>query len=310
MHKIIVLSLFSIFTSASFSQQVTGEGYPVPPVIKPADASPPIPIVKGLVDGIVKEKAGIIMTPEQIELLKSSQGAARQAVISPYPNGKIAKPVSRSYYIDGSANQEMRLVRLSSGVISTFVFSDANGTPWLVKNVSLDCRLFSDGVTCGGGAVPRETNIVKVWATTPYSYGNIVVELEGHPTTVMFMLAAGQSDENDVSVNVRVAGRNPNATPQTITLDKLPDHDSSMGYFLDGVPPPGASKLKVSGGDAEAWLLDGALYLRTRMSVLSPAFTDKVGSADGISVFKYFSVVPQLLASVNGKTTTLYVTGY
>lgn len=56
-----------------------------------------------------------------------------------------------------------------------------------------------------------------------------------------------------------------------------------MGFHLKG-----ARRLDVTGNKAEAWALDGALYLRTRVSVLSPAFKNHVGSADGMHVYKFF----------------------
>lgn len=281
--------------------------------IRASDLSPPIPIVQGIIDSAVKEQAAYILTPEQVELLKTTSSDARKANLSQYPQGFIAKPVSRSFTIDADSMQQTRMVRTSAGSISSLVFTDLNGNPWLIKSVSFDCGSFTDGASCGTGAtagVRSPTNIVKMQPMVPYAYGNIVIELEEMASPIIFMLSAGQGSEMDVRVDVRVAGKNPSAKPQAISLDQMPEHDTAMGYFLDGVAPSGAAKLKISGGQAEAWVLNGALYLRTRLSVLSPAFTNKVGSADGINVFKYFSVVPQLLASVNGKPTTLYVSGY
>lgn len=274
---------------------------------------PPIPVTRDMVNTEVEQQRAYILTPQQIELLKADAAKARQANLSPYPNAKIAKPVSRPMEIDPDITQQPRLVRLSAGMISTIVFSDRNGNPWLIKSVSFDCGLFDDGVSCGNrsaGAKPSPSNILKIQPITPYSYGNIVVELEDLTSPVPFILAAGQADETDITISARVAGRNPNAKPQAIALERMPEHDNLMGYFLDGVTPKGAVKLMVSGGAAEAWQYNGALYVRTRMSILSPAFTNHAGSADGIHVFKYQSVFSQLLASNNGVTTTLQVSGF
>lgn len=296
-------------SSPSSSQQ----RLPALPQIKASDLAPKIPIVRGIVDNVVDEQRAYILTGEQIEKLKDTASNARKANVSPYPSGQIAKPVSRAYYIDADSAQQTRMIRLSAGIISSFVFSDTNGNPWLIKSVSFDCSLFSDGVTCQNnqqGKSSSPTNILKMQPIQPYAYGNVVVELEESGSPINFMLSTGQSTENDVRIDVRVSGRNPNAKPQIISLDRMPEHDMAMGDFLDGVAPQTAVKLQISGGKAEAWLLNGALYIRTRLSILSPAFTNKVGSADGLNVFKYYSVVPQLLASVNGKTSTLFVSGY
>lgn len=306
----VMVALFVTGASAFAQQQPIPSTPPAAPA--PAQPLPPIPVASDLVQQSVHEASSYILTPEEIETLKSAAAEARKAMVSPYPHGAIAKPVTRSVEVEPDSTQQPRLVRLSSGTITTLTFSDMNGSPWLVKSVSLDCNLFDDGATCGKGgpAKPQPTNIVKLQPTKDYSYGNIVVELEGLPSPVIFMLAAGQSDETDVGISVRVAGHNPNAKPSLIALDRMPQHDAAMGDFLDGVPPRGARKLIVGGGRAEAWQDHGALYVRTRLSILSPAFMDAVGSADGMHVFKYYSVVPQLLASDHGTTTSLYISGY
>lgn len=311
-----VITLFAMaFASSSYAQQGAQQPVPAPIPVKASDLSAPIPIIRGVVDGVVKEQQAYILTKEQIEALKESSSEARRANVSPYPHGVIAKPVMRSITEDddsSSVTRSPRIIRLSQGTITSLVFGDMNGNPWLVKSVSFDCALFTDGVTCpdSGGQKPPPTNTVKIAARQPYSYGNIVIELEDRGAPLTYMLATGQSDENDVSVRVRVSGRNPNAKPQAIALENMPEHDGAMGYFLDGVAPQGAVKLSVTGGNADAWILNGALYVRTRLSILSPAFTNRVGNSDGLSVFKYRAVVPQLLASINGKPTTLFVSGY
>lgn len=277
------------------------------------DVSPPIPIIKGVVESVVNEQKAIVLTPEQMESIKQTTSKAREAEPFQYPNKFIAKPVVRSFYIEPDATQQPRMVRLFLGTITSLVFSDLNGNPWLISAVSFDCAQFDDGKTCQRGnsqGTPPPTNIVKLQPMKPYAYGSIVIELEGLPSPITFMLSTGQSDENDIRIEARVSGRNPNAKPQAIVLDKMPEHDPLMGYFLDGVPPQGAQRLKVGGGQADGWMMNGALYLRTRLSILSPAFTNHVGSADGMHVYKFFSVIPNLLASANGKTMTLFVSGY
>ena len=291
-----------------------------PPKIEPVTASdiqsPPIPIVKGIVEGVVGEQRALILTPDQAEAIKRTISGARMQEQFQYPNKFIAKPVVRSMVFEQDSSKQPRMLRLFMGTVTALVFSDLNGNPWLVSRVTLDCNQFDDGTSCrtnGGGGqsgTPAPTNIVKVWPTKPYAYGNIMVELEGYASPITLMMSTGQSDENDIRIDARVAGKNPNAPPQPIQLSRMPDHDGMMGYFLDGVAPQGATRLKVSGGPAEAWSSNGALYLRTRLSILSPAFTNHVGSADGMHVYKFYSVIPNLLASANGKTTTLIVSGY
>jgi len=275
--------------------------------------TPPIPIIKQSVGNIVDEQAALVLTPEQIEKLKLGPARARQQMITPYPQNKIAKPVVRSITIEPDSTRQPTHVRLAMGSISALVFSDSNGNPWFVRSVSLDCNSFTDGVSCGeqsGGNDKRSpTNIVKLQPKLMYAYGNIVIELEELGSPVILLLSAGSADEVDIQLNARVIGRNPNAKPQIIAMDRIPEADSAMGAFLDGVPPSGATRMKVGGGSAEAWTLGGKLYLRTRYALLSPAFINHVGSADGMHIYAFDRVYPSLLVSINGKGSSLSITG-
>jgi intracellular multiplication protein IcmK len=276
----------------------------------PPAATPPIPVIKAAVQEVVDKNVGMILTPEQIEAMKEAASKGQIATISQYPAGKIAAPVVRDIVIDPLQKQRVpRVIRLWAGIVTTINFSDTNGTPWLIKKTSFNRDQFSEGAEESG---KREaSNVFKIQPMKPYAYGNVVIELEGATNAIVFMLMAGQSDENDVILNARVVGHNPNAEPQAITLQKMPDLDSSIQYFLDGVPPGGAKRLKVAGGQADAWSYNGAMYVRTRLNILSPAFKDKQGGVDGVSVYKYFSVVPQLLTSpTGGSAGTITISGY
>lgn len=276
--------------------------------------TPPIPIIKEVVDGVISEQRAIVLTPEQLESVKATTAKARTTEPFHYPDKFIAKPVVRSMYIEPDSTQQPRMLRLFLGTIMSVVFADLNGNPWLISSVSVDCSQFDDGRTCRRDGTMQQqqqpTNIMKLQPMKPYAYGSVVIELEGLTSPITFMLSTGQSDENDIRIEARVAGRNPNAKAQPIVLDRMPEHDPMLGYFLDGVPPQGSQRLKVGGGQAEAWLLNGAMYLRTRLSILSPAFKDHAGSADGTHVYKLHSVVPSILASASGKSMTLYISGY
>ncbi|ODP35057.1 hypothetical protein A9762_11890 [Pandoraea sp. ISTKB] len=201
------------------------------------------------------------------------------------------------------------------GMLSTIIFADTHGNAWNVKSVSLDCNLFDDGRSCGGGTgggtsgAAEATNIVTLQAKDPFASGNVVIRLEGLPTPVIFVLKTGIGNAIDMATDLRVEGRNPSAPPQLIAMQSLPAFDNSMGDFLSGIPPKGSIAVKIAGGAAEGWTLNGALYVRTRLPILSPAFTDRVGSAEGVAVYKYPHFVPSLLASVNGTPTSLLITG-
>lgn len=309
MKKIIfgITLLLSVFANAQ--TQSIKDGIK-PPIQKDDNAqTPPAVIVRSIVKRIVDESKAQIIQPEDVDEIKTKVSDTRKSFVSEYPHNYIPKPVTRPFYLEPDSTDAPRLVRLSSGSITSLVFTDNFGNPWLIKARSFDPNIFTDGSDSDGGKTVAPTNILKLSPKIPYAYGNIVVELEGLGNPIIFMMAAGQSDETDIRIDARVVGKNPGAKPQAMVMDKMPDNDLNMSYFLDGIPPASALKMKTFGGKAEVWSLNGFFYVRTRMTLLSPRFLNHSGSADGEHVYK-FEQVPSIFGSIDGRTTTLTISGY
>ncbi len=313
------------------------------------DVTPPIPVTRSVVKRLIDDNNAQIVDPAEIESVRRTTSAARRAAVSPYPGNVLPTPVHRTIEYEPDTRKSPETIRLWLGTASAIVFTDMNGNPWNIQSVVFNCQLFNDGRSCNGqsgaaadggmGSVPgvgamaqaaqgvvqttqgasasgvygaaAPTNVLSIQPLTQYSYGNVIVTLQGMSSPIVLVLKTGMDakNEDDMQVDYHVRGRSPSARPELITLQTLPGFDSHMSDFLEGVPPTGARQMKVSGGLAEAWLFNDALYVRTRVSILSPAFTDHVGSAEGVEVYKYSSAVPTLLVSVNGNPTTLVVSG-
>ncbi|WP_175856764.1 DotH/IcmK family type IV secretion protein [Burkholderia anthina] len=296
------------------------------------DVSPPIPVTRDVVRRLVGNSNAQVMTPQEIDSVRTTTSAARRAAVSPYPGNVMPTPVHRSVVYVPDTRRAPETIRLWSGTVSAIVFTDMSGNAWNIESVALNCTMFDDGRSCQsnggmqgmgqaaatgagqqsaptGPAAP--TNVLNIQPLTQYGFGNAIVRLQGMSSPIVLVLktAMDKKNENDMEVDFHVQGRNPSARPEMITLQTLPGFDAHMSDFLYGVPPSGAKSMKVSGGLAEAWLYNDALYVRTNVSILSPAFTDHVGSAEGIEVYKYSYAVPNLLASVNGTPTTLVISG-
>ena len=146
-----------------------------------------------------------------------------------------------------------------------------------------------------------------VQAQKQYTYGNLAVRLIGLSTPVMLTLIPGQKAV-DYRVELRVQGVGPNAK-QTVVGDGLPSKaNPQLLSVLDGVPPPGSRELKVSGGDAQAWEYSGKLFIRTRMTLLSPNWMATMTSGDGTRAYE-MQKAPLLLVSNHGKVMQLKIEG-
>ncbi len=90
----------------------------------------------------------------------------------------------------------------------------------------------------------------------------------------------------------------------------LPEGTSPvMLTLLDGVAPDGAKPLISSNTNVQAWEFRNRFYLRTSMSLLSPAYISTVRSADGTAVFE-IPPTPVLVALVGGSTVQVNLSGY
>ncbi len=270
-------------------------------VYPPADA---------IVEKAVRQIEDMQLTPQQYERLKGIFMERQQQRAMPYVNPP--KPVTRTLLVNLDPGVSPPTLRLSRGQQTSLVFSDVSGQPWFIEKVSMNRQLFSDGratgVGQGGGAAGQgepPTNVLSIEALTPAAYGNVTVTLRGQSTPLIFVLTTGQA-EVDMRVDAKVPGKNPDAEAE-VTLQAAPSLDNALPYFLDGVPPPSAKRLRVTGLEgAEAWVYDKNLYVKARANAQYPAYFSAARSTSGISVYRYVGVPKAATFTMGGRALTAF----
>ena len=236
------------------------------------------------------------MTPEQIKMMKQMYNNTMKASVS-NPMG-APKPVTSSMFVSLAPGSTPPIIRCSSGFISTLVFLDATGQPWPIESM--------DNGDSQSYNVRANGNSLMVQALTQYKSANLVVALKGLSTPVSITLMPGQK-EVDYRVDMRLPKMGPNATT---TMSGLPSaEDPELLNILDGVPPESAKEVQIiGGGDAQAWVINDKLYLRTRMNLMSPSWLSTMSSADGTHAYQ-LEKAPILLALQHGRMVRLTVEG-
>ncbi len=56
--------------------------------------------------------------------------------------------------------------------------------------------------------------------------------------------------------------------------------------MLDGIPPDGSKALDLTDNAGQAWLKGDSLFIRTRLTLLSPAWVAIMSSADGTNAYQ------------------------
>lgn len=185
-------------------------------------------------------------------------------------------------------------INLAAGYVTTITMLDATGEPWPIMDVGVGGNFEVTPTQAGA------QHVVRVMPLTRVGTGNLSVLLKDLPTPVIFRLAAG-GPTVDMRYDARIPKPGPGAKAPLINRQRLEAGDEIIMLILDNAPPKGARRMKVSGVDARTmvWMLDNHVYVRTPLSLLSPAWDASVSSADGMTVYE-IGDAPVLLMSDSG----------
>lgn len=240
------------------------------------------------------------LTPRQVVQLRQQVDVSQRAASVP-PNIP-PKPVSTTLMLNLAPGTTPPAIRLAQGYVSSLVFVDSTGTPWPMASFDIGnpkaVNLQWDG----------KSNVLLVQAVQPYSYGNIVIRLIGLPTPITLELVSGQRVV-DYRVDIHVPGIGPNTKELPIGSDLPATANQLLLGVLDGLAPAGSKTMHVVGADAQAWILGSKLYLRTRLTVLSPGWIGKMVSPDGMQAYE-LPKTSSVLVSRYGEPAELKIEGF
>lgn len=241
------------------------------------------------------------MTPEQIQKLRGLFSESQRAA-SAYP-GTPPKAEASSELVNLSPGATPPIVRLGQGYVTSIVFVDSTGAPWPIQAYDVG------NPTAFGIQWDKVSNILMVQSTAMYGLGNLAVQLKGLNTPVMVTLVPGQPVV-DYRLDMRVQALGPNAVARP-SGDQLPAAASSeLLNVLDGIAPKTAKTLTIPGSQSQAWLAGNNLFLRTKLTLLSPAWTSEMTSADGMHAYELPQTPSLLVGDDTGQIFSLRVEGY
>jgi len=240
------------------------------------------------------------LRPDQIETIRRKVDDVDRSSVEPL---KPEKPNVSSINISLAPGGRPPVIRTGIGRVTALSFYDITGSPYPVSAV-----VIGNPTQFKVEAPIPEGNLVTISPLTTYAQGNMAITLVNQPVPIMVKLEAGQ-DVIDYRLDMRVAARGPQAPAALQFVDGAPNvADPIMSAFIDGLPPEGATALTVDGSGVSVWRLKGQMYVRTSMTLLSPAWTNSAAGAGGLKVYAV-PEVPILLTSDEGRLVTLKVTG-
>ncbi len=239
--------------------------------------------------------SGLIpLSPDQIRAFMKKLQQTQEAAQMPYEG--TPKGVTRISTLSLDPGTEPPLINLNSGFVTTISIVDATGEPWPILDVGVGGN-FEVSPTQGGS---DGAHVIRIVPLTRVGTGDLSVLLKDLPTPVIFRLSSG-GPTVDLRYDARIGRSGPHAKPQIISRPRLEAGDEALTLILENAPPESASRLKISGLDArsKAWAVGDKVYVRTPLTLLSPAWNASIASADGTSVYEIGSA-PVLLMSDNG----------
>jgi intracellular multiplication protein IcmK len=194
--------------------------------------------------------------------------------------------------------------KLATGHVTTVNFLDVTGQPWPIKDVTWAGNFEVKSSAQGGdGQFPMFPNLLRIIPLSEYAYGNMSIRMYGLATPLTFTLRTNK-DVVQYRLDLRIPETGPLAQPAILQGDSsdMMAGDTTLTRIMEGVPPATAEKVSLNGTDGRtsAYRLDGTLYVRTPLTLLSPAWTGSVRSADGMNVYALLSA-PVLLLSDQGQ---------
>lgn len=312
-NTLIASVLVGVIASSAVAAEQQQEQQPPPSGLGQQVVEPPPQVVyprsADVVEDTIRDIENLQLTPEQFDRIKRIYLERERQKAIPYVSP--AKPITRTMFVDLDPGVSPPALRLTRGQQTSIVFSDVSGQPWFIENVSMNRQLFSDGRQGQGQGqgqqgVQQPTNVLTIEPLAPAAYGNVTVTLRGLSTPAIFVLTSAQQ-EVDMRVDAKVPGHNPDAI-DTVTVSTLPSIDSALSYFLDGVPPMDARRLKVTGlENAEAWLYRDNLYVRAKADAQYPAYLSAARSTSGVSVYRYAGLHSSVTFTTGGQAVTVFI---
>lgn len=241
------------------------------------------------------------LKPDEIRKLLERKDENTQAIEVPI----YANPVPESAFMTISLDPGTKPleVKTAMGHVTTLSMVDSSGQPWPILDVSW----------AGNFEVLQPengSNMLRITPLSEFASGNVSMRMVGLNPPIILTFKADREHVH-VRLDVQIPELGPNGVAPLIkaNLTDAAAGDGRLASVLEGVAPPKAKKLAINGvdGRTSAYDIGGTMYVRTPYTLLSPAWSSSVRSADGTNVYS-LGATPVLLLSDKGKMVRAYLT--
>ncbi len=187
-------------------------------------------------------------------------------------------------------------IKVAHGYVTTLNVLDSTGAPWPIEDITWAGNF--EVVEFSG----ESSHFIRISPQSEFAYGNMSIHLTSLQTPLIISL---ETSRDFVHYRFDAIIPEPGPFAKTSIIESglsVAAGDVNMAGFLEGVVPQSAKRLSVSGvdGRTSAYSHNGMTYLRTPLTLLSPAWVSSASSADGLRIYA-LEQAPILLLSEKGK---------
>ncbi|MEK8121699.1 DotH/IcmK family type IV secretion protein [Methylocystis sp. IM4] len=266
----------------------------------------------------------IPLTPGMIRDLGKRYGDNKRA--QEQSTTEFAAPATRRVNVSFTPGQAVNIIQTVKGYPTALSFFDRTGEPWPIQwDTNSNPAAVTDGGNCNTGqnasgpavaatgfyvcTPAKGSNVLEITPMSLQPRGGLVVTLQGAPKPISFLLIGG-GGRYDADLSVQMAERGPNARPGAARAIAPDTAAPFLTAMLDGVPPAEATPLSVRGvspDELRAWRVGDRVYLRTRLTLISPEWTASEAAEGGLTVYQV-PATPVVLLSHQGRTVSASLT--
>lgn len=242
------------------------------------------------------------LSTDQVKTLLGRFKESREVAETPIA---IPEPRTIVQTISLDPGQPPEIIKLSPGYVTTVSILDMTGAPWAIQDLSWAGKISIDPPEEGG-------HVIRIVPSTTHGSGNISLRLVDLTTPVTFRFQAGL-EEVYYRYDARIPKQGPLAKTPIIDyggIQTVAGTDDNLVAVLDGTIGIDAEgeKIKVEGADGRttAWRISDMVYLRTPLTLLSPAWNQSATSADGTNVYT-LEDTPVVLLSDEGRMVKVHL---
>ncbi|WP_209000819.1 DotH/IcmK family type IV secretion protein [Labrenzia sp. DG1229] len=229
-------------------------------------------------------QAQIPMTPEMIFDYRRRLDESQKAAATP-PSGRFPNAITDTVRLSLRTARSPEVLLTGPDTVSVMAFYDRTGEPWPIASYVIG-RSGSFQVY----AMQEGSNQLAVAPLVPHGFSNIVVSLVGESRPLVFDVRT-----NSLNTHYRrdfiVEGLGPNANPTPLDTSSREQRsrasDNVMMAFATGTDIPGeAKRLRTDNPAVRAWQYNGAIYLQSRETIISPPASQILTAAGQVKAYR------------------------